>query len=218
MLNITPIPRSLRRYESTIRELEQYPVEQGALLLYGSSFFRNWGFERARVQLDAASGGQITCVNHGFGGATIDDLLYYFDRMVRPYTPKSLIIRGGVNDIFKGYAPHETAFLLQRLIEWANTDNPSVRIILLGIFDTKRFTEAEQLLAQQYNSLCRELCNQYDHVFYLDLNPFFYEHPEDMGSLQKLRDVFLEDGLHLTDAAYAQMSHYFAARVQALLK
>lgn len=49
------------------------------------------------------------------------------------------------------------------------------------------------------------------------MNPFFYEKEEDMGDLGKLRDVFV-DGLHLTDAAYEEMSFYFSQRLMNALQ
>ena len=66
----------LDRFESTIQGYEQHPIETGKVLLYGSSFFRNWGFERAAKQW--AQYGGLEVVNHGFGGATVDELLYYY--------------------------------------------------------------------------------------------------------------------------------------------
>ena len=60
----------LDRYEETIRGYEAYPVKTGKVLLYGSSFLRNWGYDRARAQW--AQYGGLEVENHGFGGATID--------------------------------------------------------------------------------------------------------------------------------------------------
>ena len=39
----------LHRFEDQIRELEQYPVETGKVLLYGSSFFHKWGYEQEKT-------------------------------------------------------------------------------------------------------------------------------------------------------------------------
>lgn len=217
MLNCVSFPKSLHYYESTIKELEAYPIEEGQILLYGSSFFRNWGFERARKQLEAASGGRLKCVNHGFGGALNDHLLYYYDRMVRPYAPRAIILRTGVNDILKGNSPDEAIFLLQRLVQWLKEEYPAIPILIMGIFDTKRFTQEEQRLAMEYNAGIHDLIPLYEKVSYLDVTPFFYDNEADIGDMSKLRNVFLEDGLHLTDEGYEEMSHYFAQQVLKLL-
>jgi len=36
-----------------------------------------------------------------------------------------------------------------------------------------------------------------------------YESAEDIGNLERIRPVFGEDGLHLTDDGYAQFERYF---------
>ena len=68
---------NLNRYEETVRNCLSYPVRTGKVLLYGSSFFRVWGYERSLEQLLEATGGKLETVNHGFGGATVDELLYH---------------------------------------------------------------------------------------------------------------------------------------------
>ncbi len=107
--------------------------------------------------------------------------------------------------------------MLQRLIEWAKADFPDIRIILLGIFDAKCFTAEMQSLAGEYNTLCQLLTAKYEGVSYLDINPFFYDCKADLGNLEKLRDIFLEDDLHLTDEGYAQFAPYFAEKMKNLL-
>ena len=66
----------LHRYDATINDYLPLPIRKGKVLLYGSSFFRVWGYERSRDQLLEATDGKLETVNHGFGGATIDELLY----------------------------------------------------------------------------------------------------------------------------------------------
>ena len=36
--------------------------------------------------------GSQAIINHGFGTSSADDLLYYYDRMVRPYKPRALVL------------------------------------------------------------------------------------------------------------------------------
>ena len=117
------------------------PAEPGKVLLYGSSFFTNWGYDRSRDQLAAASGGALQVVNHGFGGATVDELLYYYDRMVRPCAPAAAVLRPGLNDLARGLSAEETWFQTQRLLAWLKTDDPAIPVVVLSIFDTKCFAD-----------------------------------------------------------------------------
>ena len=203
---------TLNRYEQTILEYEQRPVEAGRVLLYGSSFFTNWGYDRSRDQLAAASGGALQVVNHGFGGATVDELLYYYDRMVRPCAPAAAVLRPGLNDLARGLSAEEVWFQTQRLLAWLKTDDPAIPVVVLSIFDTKRFADDPLAPAiSHYNRLLAEGAGQFSHVSDLDLSPFFH------SADGRLRDVFVEDGLHLTDAAYEEMAAYLAPKLVSLL-
>lgn len=207
MTSIAP----LDRFESAIQNYEQYPVETGKVLLYGSSFLRNWGYDRAKEQW-AAYGG-LDVVNHGFGGATVDELLRYYHRMVLPYCPSAVVLRPGHNDLTRGLTPEETWFLTERLIAWLRTDWKDLPIVLIQVFDTKKYgtTERRQLNAR-YNDLMIRYAAENEGIYTVDLDPFF--HHED-GSL---REIFVADGLHLTDAAYEEMARWLTPQVAALLK
>lgn len=209
---------ALDRFEHEIREYEQYPVETGRVLLYGSSFFHNWGFERAAAQWSEATNGALQIVNHGFGGATVDDLLFYYHRMVRIYAPSAVVLRLGYNDLSRGLMPAEAWFLSERLIAWLRTDFPEIPIVLLDVFDSKNCTEERLRINAAFNGLMHEFAAQQDGICTLDLSPFFHETADDCGTTRNFRDVFIEDGLHLTESGYAEMADYLAPRVAALLR
>ena len=131
----------VHRFEDQIRAYEKLPVETGKVLLYGSSFFAFWGYDRAKQQCRDATKGALPVVNHGFGGATVEELLYYYHRA-------------------------------------AETD---------------------------------------PQLFTLDLNPFVYESNTDLGACRNFKNIFREDGLHLTDTGYEELAQYLAPRIQEIL-
>lgn len=201
----------LDRFESTIQGYEQHPIETGKVLLYGSSFFRNWGFERAAKQW--AQYGGLEVVNHGFGGATVDELLYYYHRMVLPYHPSAVVLRPGHNDLTRGLTPEEAWFLTERLITWLRTDWKDLPIVILQVFDTKKYSNEERrCLNAQYNLLMCQFAKENTGIHILDLDPFFHD---ENGTL---KDIFLEDGLHLPDAGYEEMAAWLTPQVAAYLK
>lgn len=203
----------LNRYGSTISDCLSKPVRTGKVLLYGSSFFRVWGYERSLKQLLEATGGKLETVNHGFGGATIDELLYHYPRLVAPYAPKAMVIRAGYNELNRGQSPEDAVFLLERLLQWAITDFPEIRIMVFPVFDTRRASDALQEKINAYNALLWERIEPMEQVSLLDLNPFFYDDPADIGTRQNFRDVFVDDGLHLQDKAYPQMAAFLGQRI-----
>ena len=204
---------NLWKSREKIGEYLTYPVTTGKIMLYGSSFFTRWGYAQAKQQLAEATDGKLDVINHGFGGATVDELLYHYPRLVTPYNPSAVVIRSGYNDIHQKLTPEETVFLLRRLIGWLQTDNPNIRIFLLNIFDAKILTEETHAIFTHYNKLMADLAAETENVEILDINEFFYEKPEDIGDLSKLRDVFVEDGLHMTDEAYVEFAKFFAPRL-----
>jgi hypothetical protein len=85
-------------YESEVQELERkrpkvaYPV-----VFYGSSSIRLW------PRLDRF--GQV--VNLGFGGSTLEACVHFFERLVVPLEPRSLVIYAGDNDLGDGRSPKQ---------------------------------------------------------------------------------------------------------------
>ena len=203
----------LHRCQDKINEYLSYPVQTGKVMLYGSSFFTNWRYDRAHDQLWKASGGKLDVINHGFGGATIDELLYYYDRLVKPYAPKAMVFRTGYNELTWGLNPEQSVFMLERLLEWASRDNPGVKLLVMKVFDTRHASEELYEKICAYNALLEERIAGLENVRLLDLNPFFYDDPANIGTRRNFRDVFVHDGLHLTDAAYEEMAVFFARQI-----
>ena len=73
---------------------------KGQILFLGSSSFRLW------KSFDSDMAG-IPAFNRGFGGSTLKDALYYFDRMVVKYKPSWVFLYEGDNDLAKGQSPEE---------------------------------------------------------------------------------------------------------------
>ena len=204
---------NLHRFDEKIKEHLAQPVRTGKVLLYGSSFFAVWGYEKSRTQLLEATGGKLETVNHGFGGATVDELLYHYPRLVAPYAPKAMVIRAGYNELNRGQSPENAVYILERLLRWAIADFPEIRIMVFPVFDTRRASQELQEKINVYNALLRERIAPMEQVSLLDLNPFFYDDPADIGTRQNFRDVFVSDGLHLQEKTYPEMAEFLGQRI-----
>lgn len=196
------------RFEDQIRALEQHPVETGKVLLYGSSFFAHWGVERAKKQWKEAAGLEV--VNHGFGGAVVSELLYYYHRLVRPYQPSAMVFRTGHNDAWE-YGPEEMLSHTKLLFDWVKSDFPGIRLIAIKPFDTPSALDENLQRIHRYNALLDGLSKDDPLLETVDINEFF------QSADGSYRDVFLEDGLHLTDSGYEEMARYLASKIKALL-
>ena len=211
-----PDELDLRRFEDVIRGYEAKPESPGQVLLYGSSFFANWGYGDAKRQWLCATGGLLSAVNHGFGGATADELLYYYGRMVLPYAPSAVVLRAGINDVFRGYSPEDAWLLTERLVRWIRADFPQIPVVILQIFDFASAGERHGKMLR-YNALTAEYAAAHELVTSLDISPFFHEDPSQCGTLEGFRDVFQEDGLHLRPPFYEDMAAYLAPAVAKIL-
>ncbi len=130
----------------------------GAMNAPGGSW-RSWG------ETDAV-------VNHGFGGATADELLYYYPRNGRPYAPKCWFWRGGPN-FYSPDSARKRPLSSPSGFEWAKKDFPEIKIVILAIFDYRSQREEVQPAFAEYNRLCRRLAQLDSQTEYLDINDFF---------------------------------------------
>ena len=166
-----PYPVKLDTYADQIEKILEEPIEKNGVLLYGSSFFWNW--PTAKVDMQKASDGRYNIINHGFGGATADELLYYFHKLVTPYSPNMIIFRVGPNDIFQGFSAKEAWNMAWRVMEFARFENPDVKLVILCAFDYKSAKDEYKPLLAEFNEYQKEYAQQTENVFYLDINDFF---------------------------------------------
>ncbi len=98
----------------------------GQILLFGSSSFRLWD----NWKEDLAG---FSVINRGFGGSQMSDALYFFDRMVVSYQPKTILLYEGDNDLSAGKTPQE---VLNGFIEFAGkvkTKLPKTKLYFVAI-------------------------------------------------------------------------------------
>ncbi len=91
------------RWESAMQAFEkqdkQNPPEKGGIVFIGSSSIRRWDLKKSFPDLDL--------INRGFGGSVIADSIRYFDRIVTPLKPRTVVLYAGDNDIGRGMTAQE---------------------------------------------------------------------------------------------------------------
>lgn len=209
-----PYPLNLHRFDEVIAEMVTRENPQGKILLYGSSFFTNW--KEATQQMLDASDGKYYVVNRGFGGATIDELLFFYRKLVVPCAPRAAIFRIGPNDLFNGFSVEDAWHSAVRLFEFLRTDYPGIKLIPLCIFNYPSTKEELKEPFARFNALQKEYAEQTENVWYLDINDFFYETPADVGTFENFRDIFRKDGLHLRPEIYQEFARYFTHKLDTI--
>lgn len=200
----------LKRFEKTVQSFEKQPIEKGMIMFYGSSGFTRWTpkYDHRPLEEDIRmKDGSPAAVNHGFGGSTIEEGLYYYNRIVKPWEPRAIVLRFFPNDVRQGYSPSEVVYLLAQFCNWARTDFPGVKLYLCDAMPHKLYIKNVmwQTLAKQYNKLLKDYCDANEDCTYVSQVSWhgFYTDPADAGDYKKIRqDIWVEDEVHLTQEGY----------------
>ncbi len=174
---------------------------KGQLLFLGSSSFRLWkSFDKDLVGIPA--------FNRGFGGSTLKDALYYFDRMVVKYQPSWIFLYEGDNDLAKGQSPEEIRDEFNEFISRLKKVLPKTKLVFVAARPSILRTNIVEK-QRKLNSLIQEVIKTNRQLFYIDMHsPFYLED----GTL--MQDIFVADKLHLNEKGY----QIFAAQIKSFIQ
>ncbi|MBQ7624880.1 MAG: hypothetical protein IJS65_06380 [Clostridia bacterium] len=204
----------VKRYSYQIEYFEKEPPKKGMILFYGDSGFAVWkntpgyGPNPDLEEVITRKDGQRAAVNHGFGGSTAEEQLYYYHRAVKPWAPRVLVLQTFANDAASGYTPLEIFFLQNRLIDYARHDFPGINIYIcntLPRLSMKTQTQTRIVATGEYNELVKDYCVRHEDTRLIDeMNaPMFYKDPSHTGEIEYIReDLYIEDRVHLNVEGY----------------
>jgi lysophospholipase L1-like esterase len=178
-------------YEPEARELiarlAAKPVADPAVL-YGSSTIRLW----TTMATDLNDG---RAVNAGFGGSTLEACDFFFERIVAPLKPASLLVYAGDNDLGDGRSPVHVLESFRRLA--AKVDR-RCGPIPFGFISIKPSPARGDILdrIRRANELIRTEIERRPNGFYVPLLDAMLRNGKPRPEL------FLDDGLHLGPAGY----------------
>ena len=128
--NINLVSPIEEEYEADVRELEinlhNKELENKKTVLYGSSTFKDWDNSDRDLSLDNLS-------NLGFGGSTLVSCRTYFNRIVVPYNPDTMIFYAGDNDIGSGTSADELLNEFMLFTSEVNEKIPHTRCFFISI-------------------------------------------------------------------------------------
>jgi lysophospholipase L1-like esterase len=133
----------IRAFEKT--ELKR-PAPKGSVVFAGSSTIRLWG----GLAKDMAP---LPTVQRGFGGAKVNDVIHYMDRLIAPHEPAMVVLYIGSNDLldFGGNRPksiEQMRTLYDTLLTGLHDRLPDARIVVLATFPSPlNARRAEQIEA-----------------------------------------------------------------------
>jgi lysophospholipase L1-like esterase len=159
------------------------------VVFYGSSSIRLW------TSL-ADDLGEADVVNLGFGGSTMADCDHYFERLVLPRRPRSLVLYVGDNDLGTGRSVDDILDSFRSLLARFDAQLGPIPFHFLSIKPSPalwpRFAEIVRA-----NTLIRDELASRPRSGFIDIvEPMFGPRGEPRAEL------FLDDGLHLSRAGY----------------
>jgi len=198
-----------RKWEDTIAKFEAKDKEsappQGAVLFIGSSSIRMW-------DLDKSFEG-VKMINRGFGGSHIEDSTYYADRIIWPYKPRTIVLYAGDNDVKFGKSPDTVVAHFEAFVSKVREKLPETKIIFLPIKPSiARWNLWPKM--NEANQRIKAITEKDDRLAYADCaTPML---PDDGG--KPATDLFIKDGLHLSDKGYRLWSGVVAPMIAAKVK
>jgi lysophospholipase L1-like esterase len=189
-------------YEADVRALEAVRVRQTTpkdpVVFYGSSTVRLWGTLAEDLQNSRA-------LNLGFGGSTLEACVYFFERLVPPVDPCSLVVYAGDNDLGDGRSPQDVLTSFRALADKVERDLNGVEFAFISVKPSpSRFHIIDRI--RTANKLIQEDIAVRGRGYFIDVFDAMLS-PEGKPQPQ----FFEEDGLHMNSSGYALWTQLLAA-------
>lgn len=172
-------------------DLASFPQED-SIVFVGSSSIRFW-------KSLAEDMGPLPVIRRGFGGAHMSHVLYNFDRIITPYSPKAVVVFVGGNDIGSGKSAARVASDYKKFIDQFNKKLPKSDLWILAMKPSKlRWSQWDEM--KKVDEAVRGFANLSPNVHFVNSGEVLLG-PDGMPD-----DVYVFDGLHLNEEGYRRWS------------
>jgi lysophospholipase L1-like esterase len=181
-------------YEAEVQALER-SLRQRALpvdpvVFYGSSTIRLW----ENLAQDLAD---PRALNLGFGGSTLEACAYFFERLISPVKPPSLVLYAGDNDLGDGRKPKDVLSFFRALAAKVDRDLGSIEVAFISVKPSPaRFDLMNRI--RKTNRLIQDDLAARPNYYFINVFDAMLDRE---GRPQP--ELFTEDGLHMSPAGYA---------------
>lgn len=168
---------------------KQTPPEN-AILFVGSSSIRMWENLRASFP-------NLKVINRGFGGSRLEDVDHYFNQIVTPYKPKTIVLYAGENDLNEGVAPETVVESYRKFAEMVHQKLPKTKILYVSAKPSpSRWKIADQF--RRANDLIKAEIARDRKAKYVDVWTAMLG-----ANGEPLPEIFRDDKLHMNEKGYA---------------
>lgn len=173
------------QYESKIAGFERKGINDGDVVLFGSSSLRLW----TTAQTDLAP---LPVVNRGFGGGHAAHLSLFWQRIVGDKKPAAVVVYAGDNDLASGKAVDVVYADLCSFLSMVRGRVPVVLLLVKRSPQRAHLDDAIVALDLRLRALAG------DDVVIVDADAALW------GGDRPRSELFQWDGLHLSPAGYAR--------------
>lgn len=182
-------------YEDEVRLLENkltaLPPTDNRVVFYGSSSVRLW-------QTVAQDFPQRNILNLGFGGSTLAACGWFFERLVVPAQPASVMFYAGDNDLGDGRHPEEVLLFFVAVMHKMHQHLPGIPLTFLSVKVSPARWNLHNDIHRTNELIAAETAN-WPNCYFVDMTTPLL----DTQSGTPKRSYFEADGLHLSPAGYA---------------
>ena len=180
-------------YEQEVRAMEQRlresPPAAEPVAFYGSSSMRMWDSLEDDFH-------DVGVKNIAFGGSTMEACAWFFERLVVPCHPRSIVCYAGDNDLGDGRTPEEVLASFRKLLVKVDAHFPLIPFTILAIKPSPaRWHLADRIRFTNEGLFCE--VRSRDNGHFIDIFSAM------LGNDGRPDDsLFLEDGLHVGFKGY----------------
>jgi len=198
------------RYAETIEQYRRFDgrnaLAPDPILFVGSSSIVFWE--------TAQSFPGYPVINRGFGGASLPEVIHYYDDVIGKHAPSIMVVYCDI-DVENGKSPEFSVDAFRKLVDRVDEDFPEVEIIFLSM----KPTLIDDYLGKDIrknkiitNELLAEYSANKENLHYVDISEVMF------ADETRLKDeIFLGDGMHLNQLGYDLWDPIVKAKIDQIM-
>ena len=166
-------------------------MAKNPILFVGSSSIVFWE--------TAQSFPEYPVINRGFGGASLPEVIHYYDDVIKKHAPSVLVVYCDI-DVENGESPEYSVNAFKKLVNRVDQDFPDIEMIFLSM----KPTLIDDVLGKDVrknklttNEMLAEYSANKDNLHYVDISNVMF------ADESRLKDeIFIADGMHMNKLGY----------------
>ena len=195
------------RFENTIENFRRFDkrntLAKDPILFVGSSSIVFWE--------TANSFPEYPVINRGFGGASLPEVIYYYDDVIKKHAPSMMVVYCDI-DVERGKSPDFAVNAFKELVNRVEQDFPMTQILLLSM----KPTLIDDVLGKDVrknkittNEMLSAYSDSKDNLHYVDITDVMF------AKGTRLKDeIFLADGMHMNSLGYTLWDPIIRAKIK----